>query len=528
MLLTGTLVVSGLSVAEPAAAVITGPDVSSWQHPNGSSINWNLVKAAGHSFAFVKATEDTNYTNPYFAADWSAIAAAGMDRGPYHFARPGSTASAAAQAAYFASVVGNMGHPGDLPPVLDLEDTGGLTPANLIAWTQSFLSSTQQLTNRVPMIYTSPNFWRTNMNNSTAFTAYPLWLAQWTSATTPSFPLPGGWTSWTFWQYTDSGSVPGVPARVDVSRYCCSFASLSALAFNSTTTQAPSPPAAGGTSLYATVLNGTASGQVEVHALAQSSNYTTFSLHATTAFVPAVAADWQFFIASYQGDGQPDLFGVHLRNTGSGRVEVHVLTAVSGYQSFILHAATALPAVPAGQFQFALASFAGDHRSNLYAIALNHTGTNTVEVHVLSEASSYSTWILHSPSALALVADSSAVQFKIGDKGGSGDLIAIPHAATGSGGTEVHALTRASGYGAFSIHTATPLAYTSDSVFAYTLGDHDADGIPDIYVVAMNNTGSGQTEVHVLSGASSYNGWIEHTPTGLSPTSATSWQFSTY
>ena len=38
MLLVPSLVVSALAIAEPAAAEINGPDVSSWQHPNGSSI----------------------------------------------------------------------------------------------------------------------------------------------------------------------------------------------------------------------------------------------------------------------------------------------------------------------------------------------------------------------------------------------------------------------------------------------------------------------------------------------------------
>jgi len=289
----------------------------------------------------------------------------------------------------------------------------------------------------------------------------------------------------------------------------------------------PPPPPAGGTSLYGTLLNNSGSGQVEVHALSQASHYTQFSLHAATAFAPAVAADWQFLVAGFHGDGQPDLFGVHLRNTASHQVEVHVLSAASGYQTFLLHAATALPAVPPGQFQFALGSFAGDHRSNLYVIILNSTGSNTVEVHVLSEASNYATWVLHSPSALAQ-ASSSSWQFLVGGSAGSGDLIGISHTATASGRTEVHALTRASGYSAFSIHTATPLAYTLDSQFAYTLGDHDADGIPDIYAVEMNNTGSGQTEVHVLSGASNYSSWIEHTASGLGPTGPTTWQFSTH
>ena len=59
------------------------------------------------------------------------------------------------------------------------------------------------------------------------------------------------------------------------------------------------------------------------------------------------------------------------------------------------------------------------------------------------------------------------------------------------------------------------------------LGDHDNDGIPDLYAMLMNGSGSGQTEVHVLSGATHYTNWIEHTPSALGPTSPSSWQFST-
>jgi len=288
----------------------------------------------------------------------------------------------------------------------------------------------------------------------------------------------------------------------------------------------PPPPPAGGTNLYAALLNGGGGGQVEVHGLAQSTHYSQFMVHAASAIGSVVVADWQFFIAPFRGDGQADLFGIHVRGTGSGQVEVHVLSAASGYRNFILHAATPIGAIVAGQFEFALGSLAGDDRSDLFAIAMNNTGSNTIEVHALSETSNYSSWVLHSPSAFAAPLGTSSWLFRIGDRNGNGDLIGISHTATGSGRTEVHVLTRASGYQAFSVHTATPLGYTADSQFTYALGDHDADGIPDIYAIDMNNTGTGQTEVHIVSGASNYNGWIEHAPTALGPTGPTSWQFS--
>ena len=43
-----------VGVAAPAGALLTGIDVASHQHPSGAAINWAQVRAAGHSFAFVK------------------------------------------------------------------------------------------------------------------------------------------------------------------------------------------------------------------------------------------------------------------------------------------------------------------------------------------------------------------------------------------------------------------------------------------------------------------------------------------
>ena len=250
-------------------------------------------------------------------------------------------------------------------------------------------------------------------------------------------------------------------------------------------------------------------------------------MHSTSAFAPASAPDWQFFVVGYHADGQPDLYGIHLRNTGSGRVEVHALSAASGYHSWIVHAATPMPALPLAQYQLSMGSLNGDHRSNLYMIALNNTGSKTVEVHALSEASDFTGWAVHSASGFGPVS-SGSWQFTVGDRAGSGDLVGIAHSATGSGRTEVHALSRASGYQGWTTHTVTPLGYTTDTQFSYTLNDLDGNGNPDLVALAMNGTASGMTEVHVLSGASAFTGWIDHAATGLGPTTPTSWQFSAY
>ena len=230
-------VVLGGALTGAAAAAVSGPDVSGWQHPNGYTIDWSAAhNVGGAQFAFVKATEGTNYTNPYFASDSAAVKADKMARGAYHFARPAAgTASAAAQARHFVAAAGKLDGRGDLPPVLDLEVTGGLGVSALVAWTRTYLTEVERLTGRTPMVYTSPGFWKSGMGNSTAFTGYPLWIATWG----PKPILAGGWTRYTFWQYTDKATLAGMAGPLDMSVFNGTVAELRALA-----NDAPAPPPA--------------------------------------------------------------------------------------------------------------------------------------------------------------------------------------------------------------------------------------------------------------------------------------------
>ncbi|GAB3212068.1 glycoside hydrolase family 25 protein [Nocardia tengchongensis] len=213
-----TVAAAGILMATPAgvaAADIEGPDVASWQHPGGGSINWFGVRAAGYSFAMLKATEGLNYVNPYFVQDSLAMRVAGVARGTYHFARPNLLPEA--QAAFYSTLVLGQNGPMDLPPVLDLEDSGGLPPAALIDWTHRYLNTVRALTGRMPIIYTYPRFWQTAMADSNEFTAYPLWIADYRGNDNPE--VPGGWPHWTFWQTTDAGRIPGIGAGVDLNVY---------------------------------------------------------------------------------------------------------------------------------------------------------------------------------------------------------------------------------------------------------------------------------------------------------------------
>jgi len=221
------LIVAAAGIAAPAHAAdpVQGLDVSSYQNSRGT-ISWTQVKAAGQSFVYLKATEGVSYTNPYYAANSRDANTAGLLRGAYHFARPDSSSGdAVAEARYFVGVTGTS-LTGQLPPALDIEDSGGLSASALVTWTKAFLDEVERLTGRVPVIYTGPSFWQTYTGNSTAFARYPLWIAHYVSSPT----IPGGWTAYTFWQNTSSYTVSGITGAVDHDYFNGTLAQLRALA----------------------------------------------------------------------------------------------------------------------------------------------------------------------------------------------------------------------------------------------------------------------------------------------------------
>lgn len=203
-------------VTEPAEAqsfpgVVSGVDVAGHQRPGGAAIDWKSVGTiGGQDFAFVKASEGEGWKNEYYDEDAKAAADAGLKVGAYHYARPAEDAST--QARYFASVI-NAGPATQLPPVLDLEVDEGLGPVQLAAWTQTFLSEVQARTGKRPMIYTYRYFWYERMDNTNAFTSYPLWLAAYQNQ--PPAPV-GGWDKLSFWQRSESGRVVGINTPVDM------------------------------------------------------------------------------------------------------------------------------------------------------------------------------------------------------------------------------------------------------------------------------------------------------------------------
>ena len=184
-----------------------GCDIASYQR----NVNWQKYVANGQKFVFIKATEGTNYVNPYFASAWAGSKEVGVQRGSYHFARPDLNRPEA-EVAWFLQHAQPLG--ADDLLALDMEDGSG----NLLDWTLRFQSAIAERTGRKAYFYSGlwfmqpHNLCRAEVDAVSA----GLWYAAY-QATLP--PTPPGWRRITFWQHTSSAMVPGIAGGVDESFY---------------------------------------------------------------------------------------------------------------------------------------------------------------------------------------------------------------------------------------------------------------------------------------------------------------------
>ncbi len=198
-------------VSAPTAksTFITGIDVS---HHNGD-IDYGKVKAAGHRFVYIKATQDNDFVDPMFPTNLARARAAGLAAGAYHFFD--YTLDGREQADHFLDRVEAAGGIVDaLPPVVDVEcwkPIGASIHAVSATRLRDFVARVYERIGRMPVIYTSVHMWREVVGNAEGFEQQPLWAACWGCDAPPD--LAPGWDGWTFWQ-TGLSRIPGV-GRLD-------------------------------------------------------------------------------------------------------------------------------------------------------------------------------------------------------------------------------------------------------------------------------------------------------------------------
>ena len=194
-------------------ATTTGIDVSEFQN----TIDWTQVPSAGVKFAYIRATDGTTIQDSTFAQNWQGAEKAGILVGPYHYFT--TTSPVDTQITNFVSTVKQAEKvaPSNLPPVIDIEDPAqfaNLPMQQRIDNIQQMLDGVQKGLGVKPMVYMSSSFISEELNNTSQFNSYKLWVADYTTDPQPVVPTP--WKSWDFWQHTDSGTVPGITGGVDM------------------------------------------------------------------------------------------------------------------------------------------------------------------------------------------------------------------------------------------------------------------------------------------------------------------------
>lgn len=191
-----------------------GIDVSYYQE----TIQWKKVRHSGVLFAFVRVSDGLIVEDPLFAQNWINAKRVGILRGAYQHFRPEE--SALAQADLLIAAI--AADPGELPPVIDVEVDGGKSPRQIAERVRTWVARVRDKLRVEPIIYTGPDFWRDRVGGAD-LTEQPLWVAHYTRAC-PTVPPP--WETWTFWQHTDAGQVPGIERPVDLDVFAGTFSQL--------------------------------------------------------------------------------------------------------------------------------------------------------------------------------------------------------------------------------------------------------------------------------------------------------------
>lgn len=177
---------------------VRGVDVSAYQ----GLIDWEVLASQNISFAFIKATEGSSFTDKYFEKNYEQAQKTDLRIGAYHFFSydsPGAT-----QAEHFINTVEKC--ESMLPPVIDLEfygDYGNNPPDQAVVRKEldNMISILKEHYHTDPIIYATQKSYSLYLEG--AYDNCDIWIRN-----VFTTPLLSG-REWTFWQYTDKARLDG-------------------------------------------------------------------------------------------------------------------------------------------------------------------------------------------------------------------------------------------------------------------------------------------------------------------------------
>lgn len=239
----------------------------------------------------------------------------------------------------------------------------------------------------------------------------------------------------------------------------------------------------------------TGSKRSEVHIIS-GKDYKTYLLQVATILGEGGNA-FKYVAGDVNSDGYVDIVALMVRGTGSRLTEAHVLDGATNYQSYLLQ--TALPIEQAyDNYTFSLADRSGDGVLDLYCIKQNNTGSKKVELHILDGSQNFQTFIQQTTTAIGQTSNT-RFKFVVGHYSDDSipDLFALKVSDTFSRSTEIHVVSGANPH-KFLLQTGTVLE-EAKSNFSFLLGDITSDNKLELICLKIANTGSKHTEVHGMT-----------------------------
>ena len=184
---------------------IYGIDVS---HHQGK-IEWGKVKKWKNKkldFVYIKATEGATYIDKTYKTNIKEAKENDFLVGSYHYFR--TTSSIENQFQNFIKTIDKSKQ--DLIPLIDVEEKTNWTNKEFHKNFKAFLNMVENYFGQKPMIYTVNSFY--NLNLSGKYKEYHFLIGRYGE----NEPNMRDKTSWTIWQFSETGKVEGIPMDVDI------------------------------------------------------------------------------------------------------------------------------------------------------------------------------------------------------------------------------------------------------------------------------------------------------------------------
>ena len=206
------LVIVILSITFPIFAfspssnkIYNGIDVSEWQ----GRINFEEVARSGIEVVYIRASEGTDYIDPYFYENYTEAKKNGLKTGFYHYVTARTIKEAEEEAKFFVSNI--KGTEPECKPAMDFETFGNLTKDEINEISKAFLETVQNLSGKECIIY-SDAYDAAEVFDEELAKKYAIWVADY------FVDEPANNNKWPFWvgfQYSDIGRINGISGNVD-------------------------------------------------------------------------------------------------------------------------------------------------------------------------------------------------------------------------------------------------------------------------------------------------------------------------